>query len=62
MEGRGEGGLRSRKNVGHHDWLTEKILDFEWPKITQKALKFLLFSRIFLNMFRVSLLRQNNFC
>ena len=27
-------GPRSWKNAGHHGWPTEKILGFEWPKMT----------------------------
>ena len=48
----------SRKNVGLHGRLTEKILDFEWSKTAQMALKFL----DFFGMLRVSLVHQNNFC
>ena len=36
-------GPRSGKNVGHHCWPTEKILDFEWSKKAQMAMKFLFF-------------------
>ena len=41
----GKGGARSGKNIGHHGWPTDKILDFEWPKTAQMTLKFLLFFR-----------------
>ena len=36
-------GPRSGKNVDHHCWPMEKILDFDWPKTAQMALKFLVF-------------------
>ena len=55
-------GAKASKNVGHHGWLTEKILGFKWAKMTQMALKRLRFSRTFLNMFRMFLVCQNNFC
>ena len=54
------GGPRPQKNVSHHSWPTEKILGFKCAKRTQMALKLLRFS--FLNMFRIFLVRQNNFC
>ena len=34
---------RSGKNVDHHGWTKEKVLDFECPKTAQMALKFLVF-------------------
>ena len=44
-------------------WLAHgENFDFEWPKAAQMPLKFLFFSGIFLNIFRLSLLHQNNFC
>ena len=46
---------RSQKNVRHHHFSMEKNLRFEWPKTAQMALKFLFFSRIFLNMFTIFL-------
>ena len=54
-------GRSGTKIVGGGQGL-EKILGFEWAKTTQMALKFLLFSGTFLNMFRTILVRQNNFC
>ena len=38
------------------------ILGFKWAKTTQMALELLRFSGTFLNMFRIFLVRQNNFC
>ena len=36
-------GVKSQKNVGHHDWLMEKMLGFQWPKTSQIVLSFLCF-------------------
>ena len=58
----GEGGEGLKKNVGQHGWPTEKILGFEWAITTQVTLKFLRFPETFLNMFRIFLVHQNNFC
>ena len=59
----GRGAPKSRKNVGLHGWPTEKILNSEWPKTAQMSLKFLcFFYETFLNMFRIFLACQNNFC
>ena len=46
------GRSRSWKYFGHHGWPTEKILDFQWPKTVQMALKFLCFSQNILNFFQ----------
>ena len=43
-------------------WLTERILGLEQRKTAKMALKFLCFSGTFLNIFRIFLVRQNNFC
>ena len=57
-----EGRPRSRKNVGHHGWPTKKSLGFEWPLNGSNGFEvFVFFSGTFLNMFRVFLVRQNNF-
>ena len=42
-EGGGGGGegARYQKNIGHHGQPTEKILGFEWAKMTKMALKYL---------------------
>ena len=37
------GRAKVTKNIGHHVWLTEKILGSEWPKMAQMTLKFLCF-------------------
>ena len=52
------------KNVGQHGDSPEKILGFQCPR-TGGSVGFeycSFFSGIFLNMFRVCLVRQNNFC
>ena len=50
----------SQKIIGHHGWQMEKTLDFELPKTAQMALK-IIFSRTFLQFFRVFLVPQKNF-
>ena len=56
------GGQGLKNNVGRHGLPTKKLLGFEWAKATIMVLKFLRFSGTFLNMFRIFLVGQNNFC
>ena len=55
------GGPMSWKNVGHHSWLTEKVLCFEWPKTAQMALEFLYFLWNIFRYVQDFLVRQNMF-
>ena len=50
---------RSQEIVSHPGWPKEKILGFKWPKTAE--MKFLFFSRIFLNMIRDFLVWQTIF-